>query len=810
MIKKSKLMLKLFKGLLLTGLVCGLILLCIAGILLVAYSSSLPSTEDLRENYNPPQVNRFYAADGTAIGEIASERRTVIQISQVPRFVINAILSAEDADFFKHEGLDYPGILRAILVNITKGEARQGASTITQQVARTFYLGREKTFKRKLKELLLARRIEQNLSKEEILFLYLNQIYWGHGRYGIEEASRFYTGKSISDVNIPEAALLAGLPKGPEIYSPFKNPQKALERRNWVLRQMATHGFITAKEELEMENEPLPQSPHAIENSSIGQEFIDAGYRMLVKLVGKERALSGGYKVWTTMNIEHQKEAVKSVEIGLKQIDRRHGYYGPIGYKKTKGGLAKEKCPSFPPAEKLPAKGVPVPGKIYEAEVLEEDSATGRMLVGIGERKAVVHLDRETRYNPDGLPPGSFARPGCSVRVFLVNGKEQYGSEEVEIARLALGPQSALVAIDVGSSKVTAMVGGYDFHQGEFQRAIMAKRQPGSAFKTFVYLSALRQKKVTPATLIEDTPLQYEDFQPKNYETWHFEGKVRLRRALAESINLVAVRVAEIATIGEVIKLAKEMGIESNLEPNLALALGANGVTPLELANAYATIARGGIRWEPIIVTKIVGPDGKEVKIPPPEPPKRVITEQEAFLITNMLESVVKEGTAKDALNLKRPCAGKTGTSNMARDAWFVGFIPTLISAVWVGFDDFKPLGKNETGARAALPIWLLFMKNVVKNFPLTRFGLPPEGIEVRSIDPATGLLAREGQPDAITEVFLAGTEPTETAPLPQPIEETVIEQDSTETKPIQLQETHENQKEEKTDNEGEQNIKTQ
>jgi penicillin-binding protein 1A len=746
-------------------------------VLLAVYSGSLPSTEDLRENYNPPQINRFYAADGSTIGETYAERRTIVQISKVPRFVVNAILSAEDADFFKHEGLDYPGILRALVVDVLKGERSQGASTITQQVARTFYLGREKTFKRKMKELLLARRIEQNLSKQEILFLYINQIYWGHGRYGIQEASIYYTGKEVADLTLGEAALLAGLPRGPEIYSPFKNPKKAAARRSWVLQQMVQHGTISEKEALSAQQEPVPDRPHAADSAGAGAEFIDAATKLLVKVVGKEKVAAGGYKVWTTMEPQQQKAAREALAIGLKQIDRRRGYIGPLGYKKTKKGLKEEKCPWHPPGEGLKPAQNPALGKIYEAAVLEGDDATGKLLVQAGGEKGVVNLEVDGRYNPASLKAGSFARPGCSVRVSLLSGRETYKGKETARFRLEMGPQGAFVAIDVSSSKVTAMVGGYDYRQGDFNRVTMARRQPGSAFKTFVYLTALKNRKITPAVMLEDTPLLYEDYQPKNYETWHFEGKVRLRRALAESINLVAVRVAELAGIGEVVKLARKMGIDSALEPNLALALGASGVTPLELANAYTTIARGGIRWEPIIVTKIAGPDGKEIELPPPSPPERVLSAEEAFIIANMLESVVKEGTAVEALGLKRPCAGKTGTSNSARDAWFVGFVPTLTAAVWVGFDDYKPLGKNETGSRAALPIWLRFMKKAVKNMPVGRFGLPPEGIVIRSIDPATGLLAWEGQPDAITEVFLKGTEPTGTAPRPIPTTEILIEE---------------------------------
>ncbi len=776
----KSILLKTLKVTVITCLLLFLAGLVAAGSIVAVYSTSLPSTEDLRENYQPPQSNRFYAADGTVIGETYVERRSVVLMPSVPRVVVNAILAAEDADFFEHEGLDYPGIFRALIINILKGGVSQGASTITQQVARTFYLGRERTFKRKIRELLLARRIEQNMSKEEILFLYINQIYWGHGRYGIQEASLYYTGKEVSELSLAESALLAGMPRGPEIYSPFKNMEKALKRRNWVLSQMHQHAFITKKEAELARAEPMPEEPHAGSDPGLGTEFVDFGLAMLDEVVGKENASRGGYKVYTTMKPDIQKAAKDSVTAGLKKLDLRHGFRGPVGFKKTsKHGFKSQKCRWHPSGVKLEPDKKPVMGRIYTATVLDSDDEKGLIFFQLGSEKGAVNIARHSRYNPDKLTASRLIRKECTARVSLVDGKETFRGEKVARLRLEMGPETALVAIDVESSKVVAMVGAYVHRRGDFNRALKARRQPGSAFKPIVYLTALKSRKITPATIIEDAPLTYEDYQPRNYEQWHFEGNVRLRKALAESINLVAIRVAEKTGIKDIVKLAGELGITSKLEPNLALALGASGVTPLELANAYGTIARNGIKWEPVIVTKIVGPDGVEIPLPPLSAPERVITVAEAFMITNMLESVIKEGTGKAALGLKRPCAGKTGTSNRARDAWFVGFVPTLVSTVWVGFDDYKSLGKNETGAKAALPIWLRFMKAALGKGAMHRFGLPPEGIVYRSIDPETGLLAYDGQTDAITEVFLMGTEPTEQA---EPPDEEILIEDIPET----------------------------
>lgn len=731
------------------------------------YSGDLPSTSELRENYRPPQVNRYYAADGSLIGVTYSERRTVVPMSRIPPILIKAVLGAEDADFFTHQGLDYPGILRAMWVNVRAGRKAQGASTITQQVVRTFYLGREKTYSRKFKELLLARRLEQNLSKEEILFLYLNQIYFGHGRYGVGEASRFYFGKEVTDLQLAEAALLAGLPKGPEIFTPFKDPQRARERRDLVLDMMLRHGLVDEKAADEARQVPVPTTPTSAYEPGLGAEFVDVGRKMLVSLVGAQEAKKGGYRIYTTMDPRAQKSAREAVFQGLSQLDARRGYRGPI---KPRGKKGKPRvCHEWPPGVELEGDETPVGGKIYAAEILDTDDEANLVLVGVGDTRGVVRLSREPRYNPRGLKASEFARTGCQVRVSLGVGTSSFQGEKVVRFSLELGPQGALVAIDPKTREVKALVGGEGYLRGQFNRALRSRRQPGSSFKPFVYLAALKSRAFTPASIVDDAPVRYDEYRPDNYETWKFAGPVRLRKALARSINVVAVRLIDSVGADETARLAASMGIRSELEPVLGLALGGSGVRPLELANAYATIASSGMVAEPVMVRKIVDPFANELELRKRQPSSRVLTESEAWLITSMLRSVVEdpEGTGRGARKIKRPAAGKTGTSNKARDAWFAGFTPQLVAVVWVGFDDYKSLGRKESGGRSAVPIWARFMRDALQGQKRMEFGPPPQGIEAAFIDPVSGLLAWDGQPDALEEFFLEGTVPTEQAFAP-------------------------------------------
>jgi penicillin-binding protein 1A len=710
----------------------------IAGGVLWYYGRDLPDLSDLREGYRPPQVTRIESSDGILLGEIFAERRIVVPFERIPRVLVEAVLAAEDADFYQHEGLDYPGMLRALFVNLREGSIRQGASTITQQVVQTFYVGRERTWSRKVRELLLARRLEQHLTKDEILFLYLNQINFGHARYGVQSASRFYFGHGVEEVTLEEAALLAGLPRGPAVYSPRIDLARARARRDWVLGQMERKGFATAEAvaaaraaevRLGSEGEPEDLVPEIMVR--VRQELVEA--------VGDEEVRLGGYVVRTTIDSRLQKAARRAVRDGLEALDGRHEYRVPI--ERRRGN---------------PHAGRVQPGRTYLGRVVETDDREGNIAVQVGDVRGVVDVRAERRYNPEGLRASRAARAGALVRVSVRAAAE--GGRPARLA-LELGPQAALVALEPETGRVRAIVGGYAPRRGDFDRATQARRQPGSSFKPIVYSLALNGRAVTPATLILDAPEVFDQWRPTNFETWSYEGHVRLRTALAKSINLVAVRLIQDVGPEQVASYARELGIESPLEAVPTLALGASAVTPLEMARAYAVFASGGLRAEPRIVEEIRGPDGRPHDLDTPET-IRVIEPANAYLITSMLRSVVQNGTARDARVVGDEVAGKTGTSNDAQDAWFVGYARGLTCAVWVGFDEPRSLGRAESGSRAALPIWVSFMRDAPAAERLAVF-TRPEGVVTALIDPESGLLAYEGQADAIEEEFLDGTVPT-------------------------------------------------
>lgn len=705
------------------------------------YGRDLPDLSDLREDYRPPQFNRIETADGVLIGEFFEERRTVVPFERMPRNLIKAVLAAEDADFYEHEGLDYPGMFRALLINLREGSIRQGASTITQQVVQSHRIGREKTWSRKIRELLLARRLEQYLTKDEILFLYLNHINFGHARYGVQAASQFYFNRDVDEINLAQAALLAGIPRGPSIYSPRSHPERARARRNWVLEQMEAKGFVTAAEAAAARALDLQLESREIEDD-LAPEITTRVRSELVELVGEEEVRLGGYTVRTTIDSRLQKAARQAVREGLRAIDERHDYRVPIQRRRGSGYSGRVR-----------------PGRTYLAKVVATDDEAGTVTLQLGKVRGVLRVEREERYNPRKLPPSRFAVKGSLARVSVQ--REAHGDRPARL-KLELGPQSALVAMEPGTGRVRALIGGYAPRRGDFNRALQARRQPGSSFKPFVYSLALNSKEYTPASLIADAPEVFEQWRPQNFEEWRYEGHVRLRTALTKSINMVAVKLITDLGAEEVIAYARQLGIESPLEATPTLALGASVVTPLEMAEAYSVFASGGMHADPRLIEEVRGPGDRVIEIEREEP-ERVIQPSEAYLITSMLRSVVRSGTARDARRLGDDVVGKTGTSNEARDAWFVGYAPTMTCAVWVGFDEPRPLGRRESGSRAALPIWVDFMGAYLEGRRRVGFERP-EGIETARIDPESGLLAYEGQEDAIEEEFLEGTVPTEQA----------------------------------------------
>lgn len=716
------------------------VLLTAAGIVslwlvLRSYEQGLPSTTEL-QNYRPPQVTRVLARDGTLLAELFVERRTVVSINQIGKEMKVAVLAAEDADFYQHEGLDYLGMLRALIVNIRSRQARQGGSTITQQVVKNVLLTPERTYERKAREVLLARRIEQQMSKDEILELYLNHIYFGHGRYGVEEACRYYFGKGVDEVSLAEAAMIAGLPKGPSLYSPRVDYARALARRNTVLDQIAAKGFATHEAVARAKEEPIALAPAIETMSELAPEVVTEVRRRLSDLVG-ESAPRGGYTITTTIDPDLQASARKAVRESLDQYAERHGLLGPWGAEKSK---------------ELPFQGTPSTKghQIYRAVVTGADDATNLLRVRVGTVDGVVRLNDQKRYNPKGLPPSQLATEGTLLRV-SADGQHGLRPDGVptEFA-LELGPQSALVAIDLPTREIRALVGSYEAVRGGLDRATRAHRQPGSTFKPFVYGYAIQSRRLHAASAVGDPPPEGSDDAP-----------LLLRAALARSVNSAAVWTLNQMGPENVMEWAKGVGIRSPMAPTESLALGAYEVTPLELATAYATFASGGIYEEPTFILRVVGPDGAEVSVPSATQRRRVMEEDEAFLVTDLLTSVVRVGTGSKARDIGFAVAGKTGTSNEAKDAWFAGYSKETACVVWTGFDDAVSLGKKESGATAALPAWIAFMKKAHEKKTPGEFEMPAGVVKV-SIDPKTGLLPYEGQEETRSELFLVGTEPTE------------------------------------------------
>jgi penicillin-binding protein 1A len=740
------------------------------------YEEDLPDVHALKSSYHPPQVTRVLARDGTVLAELYTERRTVVPIESLPAHVKLAVLAAEDASFYEHEGLNYLGIVRAMLVNLKSGRFRQGGSTITQQVVKNVLLDPEKNFRRKMREALLARRLEQELSKDEILELYLNHIYFGQGRYGIEEAARGTFGKSAKDLSLAEAAMLAGTIANPEHYNPKRDMQKALSRRSYVLGQMHAKGFIGPELLEQAEAEPVHVSADADVDPGLAPEAVEIAKRLLYQ-VEPERGPRGGFTIHTTIDPKLQAAARKAVQAALAAYDKRHGLLGPL--KAPPGPTVDKRGRAIkpPPPKDPPFEGTPVfeHHKVLIGVVTGADDARGTVSVRVGTVQGVFRLADYARYNPQKLAPSEFAPVGALVRVSLLAppqaGPSAPGSPPAPVPlRMESGPEGALVAIDVRSRDVLALIGNYEALPGGLDRATQARRQPGSTFKPLVYSYALHARRFTPASLVDPTPTAFGNYRPSNYEGWKGLEPIRLREALANSVNVVAVRVLDDVGPQNVVSWAQSMGIASTLKPDLSLALGSYEVKPLELAGAYATFAAGGLFQEPRIVTRIVGPDGKDAELPARPPPRRVLDEAEAYVMTSMLSSVVDHGTAVRAKALGFPVVGKTGTSNQSKDTWFAGYSTEMAAVAWVGYDDGKPM-PGETGASNALPAWMDVMKAAHEGKPKAEFPRPGGVVSV-VIDKRTGKLPAEGTDPEQTmeEVFLAGTEPTEVGELPQPV----------------------------------------
>jgi penicillin-binding protein 1A len=734
--------------------------------LVARYAAELPPVEALRD-YNPSLVTKVLGADGSVIGEFYVERRVIIPLASVPQQLQRAFLAAEDASFFAHHGLDPKAVLRAMVRNALAGGVVQGASTITQQVARNMFLSSERRLARKIKEAILAYRIEKHFTKQDILGLYLNHIYLGQGAYGVQAAALTYFGRPVDELNLLESAVLAGLPKAPSAYSPAQHPERALKRAGYVLTRMVETGALTAAQAKAAT--ALPLRLQKAREAQRGAFFLEYVRRTLEKTYGSDAVYRNGLVVRTTLDPKLQAAAEDAVREGLREVDKRRGWRGPGKRLGTGDPAAIEALVGT--IEAWPAqlaKGDIVPAVVRE---VGERSATVRVGPGDGvlpveAMRWVYGQGREERMKS----PKQVLRAGdlLLVRVVAPGG----GGVAARVA-LEQDPEveGSLLCQDVHTGAVLAMVGGFDFARNQYNRALQARRQPGSAFKPFIYAAALESGRWTPASIIEDSPIEFENrddaarikvWRPSNFEEKFF-GPTRLRVALNHSRNIVTIKLLQAVGVQPVIAAAQRMGVASPLAPDLTLALGSSSVTLQELTTAYGAIADGGVRHEPLTILSVRDRTGALLEEHAPGAAE-VLSRDAAYVLTSMLQTVVSDGTGWKVKELGRPVAGKTGTTNDYVDAWFMGFTPDLVTGVWVGLDRRDSLGWHETGSRAAIPIWLSFMGRAVEGRPASVFPVPP-GVVFAKIDPARGVLAAPESPDAVVEVFREGTVPTAVAP---------------------------------------------
>jgi len=729
---------------------------------------TLPSLETLTD-YQPKVPLRIVSADGDLLGEFGEERRAVVRIMEVPDLMRTAILAAEDERFYQHGGVDYISVLRAAFTNVTSG-TQQGAGTITMQVARNFFLTREKTLTRKLREVLLAWKIEANLSKDEILELYVNQIFLGQRSYGFAAASQIYFGKPLKDLTPAEAAMLAGLPKAPSAFNPVTNPKRAKLRQQYVLRRMHDLHYLSDGDYEEARNAPLIVRQGVRETIPIRAEHVAEMARQVVFEAYGDEAYTRGITVWTTIRTADQEAAYAAVRRGVTEYDRRHGYRGPEAYV----NLPEDPAEAEQALERAFQEATDS-DNLVAAVVTATSGGEVRAVLSAGD---VVRIDAEgvkfaARSLSDKAPTNQRIRRGAVIRL----SKDDKG--RWQIAQLPQA-EASFLALRPNDGAILALVGGFDFDRNKFNHVTQAYRQPGSAFKPFIYSAAL-EKGFTPATVINDAPFFVpaasaggEDWEPKNYDG-KFDGPMRLRTALAKSKNLVTVRVLQAIGPQYAQDYIAKFGFDPKLHPAyLTMGLGAGAATPVQMGGAYSVFANGGYRVSPYLIAKIT--DARGNVLSQAEAPKagetaeRAIDPRNAFVMTTLLRDVVNYGTATRALSLgRKDLAGKTGTTNENVDAWFCGYNSGIVGIAWIGFDQPRTLGTNETGAVAALPIWIAFMQRALKGVPEKPIDKPDGVVQVR-INEATGL---RDDASATSDWFYAEAVPrmgdTAFVPVPQP-----------------------------------------
>ena len=699
---------------------------------------TLPPLDALTD-YQPKIPLRVLSAEGDLLGEFGEERRAIVRIGEVPDVMKHAILAAEDERFYQHGGVDYLSVLRAALANAASG-IQQGAGTITMQVARNFFLTREKTVSRKLREALLAWKIEASLPKDEILELYINQIFLGQRAYGFAAASQIYFGKPLADVSVAEAAMLAGLPKAPSAYNPVSNPRRAKTRQLYVLRRMHELHYIDDDQFREAQSAPLTVRPPTREMATIHAEHVAEMARQVVYDAYGDDAYTRGITVWTTIRRADQEAAYAAVRKGVIDYDQRHGYRGPEGY---------VNLPDDPAEQDQVLDRVfqenPDSDNIVTGVVLQATPQQVRAVLASGDQAEVTGtgLKLAQRALADKAPANQKLRRGAIIRL-LRDDKGHYAITQMPLA------EAAFVAVRPDDGAILALVGGFDYDRSKFNHVTQALRQPGSAFKPFIYSAAL-EKGFSPATIINDAPFFVpaekaggEAWEPKNYDG-KFDGPMRLRVALAKSKNLVTVRILQAIGPQYAQDYIARFGFDPKLHPAyLTMGLGAGAATPMQMATAYSVFANGGYRITPYLIAKIT--DSHDTALSEAKPAvagrdaERAIDPRNAFIMTTLLQGVITSGTATRALELKRKdLAGKTGTTNENVDAWFCGFNTAKVGIAWIGYDQPKTLGTNETGAAAALPIWIAYMQRALKGVP-EEVRDPPPGVVSLRIDPDTGL----------------------------------------------------------------------
>jgi penicillin-binding protein 1A len=731
-----------------------------AGGLLWHFSKDFPALDQLG-TYQPSLVTQVYSVDQKLIGQFFIERRILTTVANIPERLRRAVIAVEDVRFFEHPGLDYIGMLRAAWTNVRRGSKVEGASTITQQLARSLFLSSERTFDRKVRELILAYKMELVLTKDQILELYLNQIYFGQGAYGVASAAQTYFGKNLSALTIGESAFLAGLPKSPNHYSPFKAYDRAKKRQEHVLARMEEAKFLTSAEREQAAAEILNFRRPGGEQAA--PYFVEYIRQLLVAKYGEDTVYKGGLKVFTTLNMETQRAAEVAFAAGLRELDKRQGWRGPLR-------MVDVTVPPQPTVAAATDEAMKV-GDYREGFVTKV--AKDYYLVQIGTTVAKLAFDdmawaKRRLTGPDlakdvvvNLNLKHVLKLGDVIEVMVKKLDRDMVHVQMEQTPLIEG---GLIALEPGKGAIRAMVGGYDFGRSEYNRAVQAHRQPGSAFKPIIYATAMNQG-MSPASVILDAPVVYvqdEDektWKPENYGR-KIHGMVSLRDALAHSHNLATVRLLDKVGVKNVIEFAKTVGVTSPLAADLSLGLGSSSVGLMELTSVYGVFLNQGSRAEPYAILSVKDNAGQVLEQAEPQA-LPVISKETAYLITNMMEDVIQKGTGQAAKVIGRPIAGKTGTTDEFINAWFIGGAPNLVAGIYVGFDDRRSLGDTESGAHAALPIWINFMQAALKPLPVVAFTIP-EGVTFVKVDPSTGLLeGEEGEPSTV-ELFTKGSEPTQ------------------------------------------------